>query len=424
MAFNKRTAVLGIAAVLWLSVAVPAALAGRIRIVATVNDEVISSHDLEQRRTLLMRTSGIPETPDNIARITPQILDGLLTERLQMQEAKRQSITITPEEVARALDSMQAAKEGAPGSLKKSLIEQGLSPETLEQQARAQLAWGKVVQRKLRRNVSIAQDEIIRAQKELAASPGMPEVKLAALKVGFPANITATEAKATVEAVQQQIAQGVPLAALAASAPEARRAMLQFSPPTWVAEEGLSPELVSALKQLAKDAVTPPLRMPGGAQFLQVLERRMTKPPAANTEFVYKQVALSYPAKPSEVMMTKLATSERVLRRDAGSCDDATVPMIPLSPEVSFARNRFSQLPPELRGVLARLEVGQVSAPVMAPGNARFILLCERVEASAGNAPGTDEIRQRLFAEKMDLEAQKLLRNLRRDATIDIRTEE
>ena len=50
-------------------------------------------------------------------------------------------------------------------------------------------------------------------------------------------------------------------------------------------------------------------------------------------------------------------------------------------------------------------------------------MLCERTEP-ASKLPNADVVRQRLFGEKMELEAQKLLRNLRRDAFIDIKSDD
>jgi hypothetical protein len=47
-------------------------------------------------------------------------------------------------------------------------------------------------------------------------------------------------------------------------------------------------------------------------------------------------------------------------------------------------------------------------------------MLCERVEKPAKLA-NREEAAQRLLQQKMELEADKYLRNLRRDATIDMR---
>ena len=62
-----------------------------------------------------------------------------------------------------------------------------------------------------------------------------------------------------------------------------------------------------------------------------------------------------------------------------------------------------------------------MSAPVISAGKVRMVLLCERSEKTGASGVDLDKVRQQLYSEKIELEAQKLLRNLRRDATIDIR---
>src|SRR5690606_30469399 len=54
-------------------------------IAAIVNDRVISSYDLDQRVKLVLLSSGIPNTPENISRIRGQVLRSLVDEFLQMQ---------------------------------------------------------------------------------------------------------------------------------------------------------------------------------------------------------------------------------------------------------------------------------------------------------------------------------------------------
>ncbi|HEX6841365.1 MAG TPA: SurA N-terminal domain-containing protein, partial [Stellaceae bacterium] len=78
------------------------AVAQETRIAAIVNDEVVSLNDLSNRMQLVMRSSGMEDTPQNRSRIQPQILRSLIDEKLQMQEAKRLNITVTPEELDQA----------------------------------------------------------------------------------------------------------------------------------------------------------------------------------------------------------------------------------------------------------------------------------------------------------------------------------
>src|SRR3954466_14140788 len=58
------------------------------QVAATVNDEVISTYDLRQRVLLLVATSGVPATPENVQEIQAESLRSLVDEHLQLQEIR------------------------------------------------------------------------------------------------------------------------------------------------------------------------------------------------------------------------------------------------------------------------------------------------------------------------------------------------
>src|SRR5689334_2673061 len=65
-----------------------------VKVVAVVNDQIISSVDLEERIKLIMATTGIADTQENRQRLVPQILHQLVDESLQIQDATKNSITV------------------------------------------------------------------------------------------------------------------------------------------------------------------------------------------------------------------------------------------------------------------------------------------------------------------------------------------
>src|SRR6185295_3849816 len=73
------------------------------RIAAVVNDEAISVADVRSRIRMVMLTSNLTDTPDTRQRIAAQVLRTIVDEKLQIQEAKRQNITATDQEINKAL---------------------------------------------------------------------------------------------------------------------------------------------------------------------------------------------------------------------------------------------------------------------------------------------------------------------------------
>lgn len=395
------------------------AVAEKVSIVATVNDDVITTTDVAERRTLMMANAGIPDTPENVKRITPRVVEMLTDEALQLQEAKRQSITITDEDVAKAMDGMGAPVQPA-GAIKKQIIARGLSLRSLGNQVRAQLAWGKVVQRKLRRNVIVTQDELALAQQAQSSERGIEEMRLAVMAIGVPSEQAEQQSNELAKEIAAELASGRDMPNVADK--YRARPNLQYNPMLWVTEERTPPALYALIKDQKLGQLVGPVRTGNVIQFIKMLERRMTKKPAPTTEVLVKQITIEVPTKGEKDIASRLVATKQILLGNPGNCEEPTLPATPLVSKAVFARTKMGNVPPEQQSVLARLDVGGISEPQILPGKLQYLMLCERSE-SAGSPAANEGLKQELFAEKMELEAQKHLRNLRREATIDVRSE-
>ena len=78
----------------------------RERIVAVVNDNVISSTDLGARLAMAFLSSGLPDTPEVRQRLLVQILRSMVDEQLELQEAKKLDISVSDSDIDKALDKI------------------------------------------------------------------------------------------------------------------------------------------------------------------------------------------------------------------------------------------------------------------------------------------------------------------------------
>jgi parvulin-like peptidyl-prolyl isomerase len=100
------------------------------RIVAIVNKDIITMSDLEpklvdERKRLRAKYSG-EELDRRLAQKEYDVLNGLIEQKLQLQEAEAKGITVSDEEVKEALQRIAVAKTGIPlagSSLKKEVRE-------------------------------------------------------------------------------------------------------------------------------------------------------------------------------------------------------------------------------------------------------------------------------------------------------------
>lgn len=405
-----------------VTIAAPQAHAASIGIAAIVNDEIITTNDVVNRRDLLMALNGVPHSPEGEEAVGKRALQSLIDEQLQLQEAKRQSQIITDEDVDKAYSQMsRAGAEESPGSLKQFVRGNNLSEPSVRGQIKAQLAWQKVVQTKLRRNVSISQDEVLRAQTSEVNAPAGEELQMAALSIPVQSPADSAAASKLAQDIAQQLKQGADIRAVAAK--YVPKGQVQFTPSSWVPEESLQPALQQAMRSLKPGEATPPLRSSNSYQIIQLQARQQAIKVADATEFALKQFSIAVPAKHDAASFAKLEQTASFVHDNPGSCDATAMPVTPLPVEVKFSRTQFGLLNAKQKIVLSHLQVGGISDPLPTSDSVQLVMLCERIEP-VSKLPNADTIRQKLFAEKMELEAQKLLRNLRRDAFIDIKADD
>ena len=110
------------------------------RIAAVVNEDVISTSDLAERIRLTQVASGLPDNPEVRRRLEPQVLRTLVNERLQLQEAARLNLQVTPDEIEAALAEIARRNETDRATLERGLEAQGVDFASLRDQIRAQLA--------------------------------------------------------------------------------------------------------------------------------------------------------------------------------------------------------------------------------------------------------------------------------------------
>lgn len=167
--------------------------AQEVSIKVLVNDDPISDYDVDQRERFLAITTQSQPSPE----LKKQAIDMLIDERLQMQEARRQGVTVDDEEVNKILGDMAKKNNLDVDGLATALGKTGVNVKTLKDRIKAQLAWQETVRRKFRRDVQIGDADITAAmtqagtddatQEGAAAAPAESALQLRQVKFEIPA---------------------------------------------------------------------------------------------------------------------------------------------------------------------------------------------------------------------------------------------
>lgn len=275
-AVARRWIVLGVCTLL-LAAAVPPdgvrAQEDLFRPAAVVNDDVISVLDLAMRVELAIVAAGVQDSLEVRRRLTPQVLRGLIDERLQMQEAKRLDISVTDEQVASALQQIAAQNNMTEGEFLTMLRNRNILPTTLIDQIRAQIAWQAVIQRSIRPNVVIAPEEVDEVISRLNARRGAIERRVAEIFIPVETAAREEEALQNANRLLQELRNGANFAGLARQFSQSGTATLGGDM-GWVREGELDPDLETVLAQMGPGEVTRPIRTVSGFHILLLRDLR------------------------------------------------------------------------------------------------------------------------------------------------------
>ena len=240
---------------------------------AVVNDDIISVLDLAMRVELTMIAAGVQDTQDVRRRLTPQVLRNLIDERLQMQEAKRLDITVSDEQVATALEQIAQQNNMTEGQFLTMLRNRGVIPTTLIDQVRAQIAWQAIVQRRIRPNVDITQEEVQEVADRLAARRGSIERQVSEIFIPIESTAKEAEAEANANRLFDELRRGANFAGLARQFSQSGTASLGGDL-GWVPDGELDEELNSVLAQMGPGEISVPIRTVSGYHILYLRDMR------------------------------------------------------------------------------------------------------------------------------------------------------
>jgi peptidyl-prolyl cis-trans isomerase SurA len=242
-------------------------------IAAVVNDEAISMADVKERMKLIMISSGLPNNEDIRAKILPQVVESLIEEQLKLQEASRNKLEVSDEEVEEGFATIAAQNKFTADQFRQIMKKSGISTQTLTRQIKAQLGWNKVIKEVLRNHVNVSESDVNTRIERMKAKIGQTEYLAA--EIFLP-----TDAKQ--EAKVQQFAQRMASELQAKKAPFGAVAV-QFSKAAgaekggtlgWVQQGQLPPELDTVLTSLEEGGVSNPIKTNDGIHILSLQKKR------------------------------------------------------------------------------------------------------------------------------------------------------
>lgn len=245
-------------------------------IVAIVNDEVITRHDLEEYLAPLYFQYKTEyqgqELQEKLKRLQKDGIRQLIEEKLLLSEARKRKFSADPKEIQSRLDQVKE-RFSSEEEFQDTLSHQGLVVEDLEERYRDQIIIGKLVDEEVRYQISVSPSEVAEYYNAHLDEFNLPErIKLRNILIRAEKEEEEEEAFVRIHEIDGMLGNGRSFEELAKQYSEGPNAgeggLMEL-----VGKGDLSPELETAVFSLPAGKVSGVVKSPLGYHLFKVEER-------------------------------------------------------------------------------------------------------------------------------------------------------
>ena len=401
------------------------------RIIAVVNDDVITRLDLDERlrfATLQLKQQGTSPPPREA--LEKQILDRMVTDRVQLQLARETGLRVDDSDLDKTMQRIAQDNKLTLQQLRAVLEKDGVPFTRFREDIRNEIILTRLREREVDNRISIAESEIENFISTQQAQAGRSdEYNLSHILVTVPENASPEQIQARrsrAEQAIQQIRSGADFRQVAASLSEAPDA-LQGGTMGWRDVARLPSLFVDALKTMPIGGLSEILRSSAGFHILRLNERRGSTSPVIVRQTHARHILIkTNELVPEAEARRRLASLKERLDNKADFIELARLHSEDSSNIKGGDLGWLSpgDTVPEFERAMDALNPGQISDAVQTPFGWHLIQVLARRNEDMSREHQRLEARKALRARKSDESHQEWLRQLRDRAYIEYRLEE
>ncbi len=406
------------------------------RIIAVVNDEVITANELRLRVVIAesqLRKQKIQPPPANV--LERQVLERMIVDRAAMQLAQETGVRVDDATVNAAMVRVAESNGMTVPAMRQRLESDGISFAQFRDDVRQDIVLNRLREREVDSRVQISESELDNFVAEQAGlSADAEEVNLAQILLRVPESSTPQrldETRARAEGLIAQLKGGADFARLAASFSNASDA-LQGGELGWRNTDRVPTLFLDAIKGLKPGEIAPLVRSPNGFHILKLLgmrkaiDAKLAAGPVQQTHARHILLRVSDVMPEAEV---KRRLEEFKIRIEAGQTEFGTLARLhSLDPSGSKGGDLGWLYPgdtvPEFERAMDALKIGQLSGPVQSPFGWHLIQVNERRTEPASTERARLQARQALRERKAEEAYQDWVRQLRDKTYVEYRFED
>ncbi len=388
---------------------------------AIVNGFVITGTDIDQRVALVTAASEAPIAPEEMLRLRVQVLRNLIDETLRIQAAEADEIEVKREEIEETYQQLAAQNFGSDPKKMDSYLESiGSSAASLKRQIEGEVAWDNLLRRNVMPRVNVSAEEVNETLERMKAAKGTDEYRLGEIYLSATTENRAAVLK-NAQTIVQQLQQGGSFVAYARQYSEASTQVVGGDL-GWVRIGQLPPQLAAPLRTMQPGQLNGPIEIPGGFSIIYLIgKRQVLMADPAEALLSLKQISINFaPGITQAQAEAKVDEFGKYLSSLRG-CADVEAGAAKIGAEVvSNDQIKAASLPAQLRDVVLQLQIGQATPPFGGiQEGVRVLMLCGRDDPADSGAPTFQAVMKQIEDDRVNKQAQRLMRDLRNDAYIE-----
>ena len=400
------------------------------RIAGVVNDGVVLESEVDDQMhevTVRLQAQNMALPADSVLR--KQVLDRLILQRIELQQANHDGITISDDQLNSALQDVATRNKIAFSDLPTVLAQQGIDYATYRDQMRQQLTIGLLRQRDVLQRIAVTPREVDQFMAKQAKQPTTnAEYNVSHILIAVPANATPeqiTQAQQHADDIYRRASKGEDFGKLAVAYSNSEDA-LEGGSLGWRQGSELPTFLTNLIMGLKPGQVAAPLRTPTGIHIVKLNQIRSQEKKAIVAQIHVRHILLKTNALQDDATVRQRLEQirQRILKGESFAVAASAASQDPGS--ASDGGDLGWQSPdvfdPQFSAAISKLKVGEISEPFQSHFGWHIAQLEGRRDHDE-----TQEVRrlnamEQIRASKADEDTELWLQHLRDDAYVKVMT--
>lgn len=400
-------------------------------IVAVVDEDVVLASELLARLDTVrrsMRDNDIQMPPSDV--LINQIMERLIIENIQLQEAEKRGVTVDDETLARAVASFASNNNLTMEEFQQTLLADGTNYRQFREEIRSELIITRLQRAMINRRIAISEQDI----QALLNSPFYQqmfsdEYRLGHIMRTMQEDASDDDMQAAVAEVQgfvEQLRDGADFAQTAIANSSASTA-LEGGDLGWRRAGALPTLFADAVLDMEVDEVVGPIVTGSNIHIIKLLDQR-----GAGTERLAQTNVSHILLRPSEILSSAQAEEQiSALHERIQAGEDFAEVAKEFSEDPASALNGGAlgwstpdQFVPEFTEAMTQTEIGEMSAPFESQFGWHILLVEDRREQDMSDEARRNMAMDLLFRRRFEEERQEWLKEIRDEAFVELRLNE